>query len=138
MQPADSTVEEVLSKNRYGIRKLEAKFLQYPSRLLRNEYEKQQSAKQAERNAQLQEKQRELGMLKQLNQTYLYDVSSNRKKKLNEMQSLSVEYDDFMRHRQDKQKLDKLIEKNIEKSTLAAPTWIRDVFTERETYKKNM
>jgi hypothetical protein len=54
------------------------------------------------------------------------------------MQSLSVEYDDFMRHRQDKQKLDKLIEKNIEKSALAAPTWIRDVFTERETYKKNM
>lgn len=36
-----------------------------------------------------------------------------------------------MRHRQDKQKLDKLIEKNIEQSTLSAPTWIRDVFTER-------
>jgi|688.fasta_scaffold1264753_1 hypothetical protein len=77
-------------------------------------------------------------MLKQLNQTYLLDVSANRKKKLNEMESLSMEYEDFMRQRQDKQKLDKLIEKNIEKSTLAAPTWIRDVFTERDTYKKNM
>lgn len=31
-----------------------------------------------------------------------------------------------------------MIEKNIEKSTLASPTWIRDVFTERDTYKKNM
>ena len=70
-------------------------------------------------------------MLNQLNQTYLLDVSANRKKKVNEMQSLSMEYDDFMRQRQDKQKLDRLIEKNIEKSTLAAPTWIRDVFTER-------
>ena len=68
-------------------------------------------------------------MLKQLNQTYLLDVSANRKKKLNEMQSLSIEYEDFMRQRQDKQKLEKIIEKNIEKSTLAAPTWIRDVFT---------
>lgn len=77
-------------------------------------------------------------MLKQLNQTYLLDVSANRKKKLNEMQSLSVEYDDFMRQKQEKQRLDKLIEKNIEKSTLAAPTWIRDVFSERKTYKKNM
>lgn len=105
---------------------------------LRGEYEKQQSAKQAEQRAQLEEKERELGMLRQLNQTYIQDVNSNRKKKLNEMQSLSVEYDDFMRHRQDKQRLDKLIEKNIEKSTLAAPTWIRDVFTERQTYKKNM
>lgn len=56
----------------------------------RSEYEKQQNAKQAERAAQLQEKERELGMLKQLNQTYLQDVSSNRKKRLNEMQSLSV------------------------------------------------
>ena len=68
-------------------------------------------------------------MLKQLNQTYLLDVSANRKKKLNEMESLSMEYEDFMRQRQDKQKLDKLIEKSIEKSALAAPTWIRDVFT---------
>ena len=70
-------------------------------------------------------------MLNQLNQPYLLDVSANRKKKVNEMQSLSMEYDDFMRQRQHKQKLDRLIEKNIEKSTLAAPTWIRDVFTER-------
>jgi len=70
-------------------------------------------------------------MLNHRNQTYLLDVSANRKKKVNEMQSLSMEYDDFMRQRQDKQKLDRLIEKNIEKSTLAAPTWIRDVFTER-------
>jgi hypothetical protein len=31
----------------------------------------------------LQEKEREMGMLKQLNQTYLQDVSSNRKKKVN-------------------------------------------------------
>lgn len=77
-------------------------------------------------------------MLTQLNRTYLDDVSENRKKKLKEMQTLSMEYDDFMKNRQEKQKLDKLIEKNIEKSTLAAPTWIRDVFTERETYKKNM
>lgn len=77
-------------------------------------------------------------MLNQLNRTYLDDVSENRKKKLKEMQTLSMEYDDFMKNRQEKQKLDKLIEKNIEKSTLAAPTWIRDVFTERETYKKNM
>jgi hypothetical protein len=45
------------------------------------------------------------------------------------MESLSIEYDDFMKNRQDKHKLDKIIEKNIEKSTLAAPTWIRDVFT---------
>lgn len=77
-------------------------------------------------------------MLTQLNRTYLDDVSENRKKKLKEMQTLSMEYDDFMKNRQEKQKLDKLIEKNIEKSTLAAPTWIRDVFTEREVYKKNM
>lgn len=77
-------------------------------------------------------------MLNQLNRTYLDDVSENRKKKLKEMQTLSMEYDEFMKNRQEKQKLDKLIEKNIEKSTLAAPTWIRDVFTERETYKKNM
>lgn len=68
-------------------------------------------------------------MLSQLNRTYLDDVSENRKKKVKEMQTLSMEYDDFMKNRQEKQKLDKLIEKNIEKSTLAAPTWIRDVFT---------
>lgn len=79
-----------------------------------------------------------MSMLSQLNRTYLDDVSENRKKKVKEMQTLSMEYDDFMKNRQEKQKLDKLIEKNIEKSTLAAPTWIRDVFTERETYKKNM
>ena len=79
-----------------------------------------------------------MSMLTQLNRTYLDDVSENRKKKVKEMQTLSMEYDDFMKNRQEKQKLDKLIEKNIEKSTLAAPTWIRDVFTERETYKKNM
>ena len=79
-----------------------------------------------------------MSMLNQLNRTYLDDVSENRKKKLKEMQTLSLEYDEFMKNRQEKQKLDKLIEKNIEKSTLAAPTWIRDVFTERETYKKNM
>lgn len=79
-----------------------------------------------------------MSMLTSLNRTYLDDVSENRKKKLKEMQTLSMEYDDFMKNRQEKQKLDKLIEKNIEKSTLAAPTWIRDVFTERETYKKNM
>lgn len=79
-----------------------------------------------------------MSMLTQLNRTYLDDVSENRKKKVKEMQTLSMEYDDFMKNRHEKQKLDKLIEKNIEKSTLAAPTWIRDVFTERETYKKNM
>lgn len=70
-----------------------------------------------------------MSMLSQLNRTYLDDVSENRKKKVKEMQTLSMEYDDFMKNRQEKQKLDKLIEKNIEKSTLAAPTWIRDVFT---------
>lgn len=79
-----------------------------------------------------------MSMLTQLNRTYLDDVSETRKKKVKEMQTLSMEYDGFMKNRQEKQKLDKLIEKNIEKSTLAAPTWIRDVFTERETYKKNM
>ena len=79
-----------------------------------------------------------MSMLTQLNRTYLDDVSENRKKKVKEMQTLSMEYDDFMKNRHEKQKLDKLIEKNIEKSTLAAPTWIRDVFSERETYKKNM
>ena len=36
-----------------------------------------------------------------------------------------------MKNRQERQKIDKLIEKNIEKSTLVAPTWVRDVFTER-------
>ena len=52
-------------------------------------------------------------MLTQLNRTYLDDVSENRKKKVKEMQTLSMEYDDFMKNRQEKQKLDKLIEKNI-------------------------
>lgn len=54
-----------------------------------------------------------MSMLTQLNRTYLDDVSENRKKKVKEMQTLSMEYDDFMKNRQEKQKLDKLIEKNI-------------------------
>ncbi len=52
-------------------------------------------------------------MLKELNKTYLNDVASNRKRKIQEMQTLSKEYDDFMKNRQEKQKIDKLIEKNI-------------------------
>lgn len=49
-----------------------------------------------------------------------------------------MEYEDFIKYRQDKGRYDKYAEKHLEKSTLEAPTWIRDVFTERETYKKNM
>lgn len=54
------------------------------------------------------------------------------------MKALSMEYEDFIKYRQDKGRYDKYAEKHLEKSTLEAPTWIRDVFTERETYKKNM
>jgi hypothetical protein len=42
-----------------------------------------------------------------------------------------MEYSDFIKSNQEKQKIGKLIEKNIEKSTLVAPTWVRDVVSER-------
>lgn len=90
-----------------------------------------QNSKNAERLAQLREKEREHQMLNKLNETYINDVTANRRKKIRERESLSMEYSDFIRNHQEKDKLDKLIEKNIEKSTLVAPTWVRDVFTER-------
>lgn len=49
-----------------------------------------------------------------------------------------MEYEDFIKNRQNKGRVDRYVEKNLERSTLEAPTWVRDVFTERDTYKKNM
>ena len=70
-------------------------------------------------------------MLNKLNENYLNEIQEHRKKKYNEQKSLSYEYEEFIKSRDDKGKYDKYADKNLEKSTLVAPTWIRDVFSER-------
>lgn len=77
-------------------------------------------------------------MLNKLGEKYMDDLTENRKRKARDMRALSSQYDEFIKSQQEKEQLKKMIEKNIEKSTLVSPTWIRDVFTERDTYKKNM
>ena len=94
--------------------------------------------KNAEKMQQKQQKEHELLMLNKLNENYLSELHENRMKKYHEQKSLSFQYEEFIKNREGKGKFDKHAEKNLEKSTLVAPTWIRDVFAERETYKKNM
>ena len=77
-------------------------------------------------------------MLNKLSEKYIDDLSEHRKRRARDMRALSSQYDEFIKSHQEKEKLEKMIEKNIEKSNLASPTWIRDVFSERDIYKKNM
>ena len=47
------------------------------------------------------------------------------------MKSLSMEYEDFIRNREQSGKQQKHTEKNLEQYSLTSPTWIRDIFSER-------
>ena len=96
------------------------------------------AAKNAEKAQQRQQKEQELDMLNRLNENYLRELNQNRRKKAREARSLSMEYEEFIRNRDSQGRYQKHVEKDLEKSTLNAPTWIRDIFSERETYKKNM
>ena len=49
-----------------------------------------------EKVAQQNEKKQDGQMLKQLNQTYLNHVNQHRRQRVKDMQSLSVEYDNFI------------------------------------------
>ena len=76
-------------------------------------------------------------MIKQLNQTYVEQVNQHRRKQVNDMHSLSVEYEEFIRGKEQQKQMDKLREKSIENSTLVSPTWIRDTQTQRDVVRRN-
>jgi hypothetical protein len=96
------------------------------------------AAKQVEKAQERRQKEEELQMLNQLNQDYLREVQASRMRKLKDMRSLSVEYEQSIRNREQQDRHSRHLEKDLERSTLAAPTWIRDVFTERDSHRKNM
>ena len=52
-------------------------------------------------------------MLNKLNENYLNELQEHRKKKYNEQKSLSYEYEEFIKSRDDKGKYDKYADKNL-------------------------